>query len=468
MSMILVPDMKLVHAILRSGDIKSYFYSRKLGVRPEILLDEDARSLFDLIGQMVKQGRLPSLPEIQEVAGDGFVLSPDPIDVELIATGLVKRGLRNQLSNGLASFYEEDRLRTEPDKVRDDLAQLVKETAWSFGEPSSMNDRPSIEAVLASYERAARVKSGLLGLSSPWPTVDAASLGLQGGELTVLFAKRKVGKSWLTIAWAVHIWRHDLKPGEKLLFITMEMTEQQVMKRMAAIDLKLSWSDFRGGKLTSAEVQKLKDWARDRINAPKEDPNIIILGSNQIRTAADISVAVSEYGPKMVCVDSFYILGRASNKSLHERVLGNVQELKLDVALQHEVPVLASTQLKGTTSKDVLSADSDDAMGAKAIGDYADVTRGLFMNEQLRAAKERYWRGMESREFEGRDVRINFDLERMEFSEIEEIVEDVAQEDEEEDKGSGKKPRRGKKNKPTAKSLGADACSDSEPEFHLP
>jgi replicative DNA helicase len=471
MDQILTPDMKLIHAILRSGDIKSYFLARKLGVRPEALLDAGARGLFELIGKLVKQGRLPSLPEVQEVAGNEFKLSADPIDVELIANGLVKRGLREQLIKGFRDIYTDDRLATEPDKVRDDLTELVKSTAWSFGEPSSMNDRASIEAILASYEKAARVKSGLLGLSSPWPTVDAASLGLQGGELTVLFAKRKVGKSWLTIAWAVHNWRNDLKPGERLLFVTMEMTELQVMRRMAAIDLKLSWSDLRGGKLTSSQVQQLESWCDARIHAPKEDPNIIVLGSNQVRSAADISVAVSEYGPKMVYVDSFYILGRSSAKSLHERVLGNVQELKLDVALQHEVPVLASTQLKGTTSKDVLSADSDDAMGAKAIGDYADVTRGLFMNDQLRAAKERYWRGMESREFEGRDVRINFNLERMDFSEIEEIVDDVAQEEEEDSKGSGsgkKKPRRGRKNKPTADNLADDARNGDEQEFHLP
>jgi len=88
------------------------------------------------------------------------------------------------------------------------------------------------------------------------------------------------------------------------------------------------------------------------------------------------------------------------------------------------VPVLASTQLKGTTSKDVLTADSDDAMGAKAIGDYADVTRGLFCDTELKAASQRLWRGMEAREFLAKDVKINFDFTTMDFSEIEEIDPD--------------------------------------------
>jgi hypothetical protein len=157
------------------------------------------------------------------------------------------------------------------------------------------------------------------------------------------------------------------------------------------------------------------------MEADSEDSNIIIVGSNQVRTIDDLAAIVGEHKPKAVIVDSFYILGRASGSSIYERVLSNVQGLKLDIALKYDVPVVASTQLKGTTQKDTLTADSDDAMGAKAIGDYADVTRGLFCDAEYKAANQRLWRGMEAREFVAKDVKINFDFEHMDFTEIEEI-----------------------------------------------
>lgn len=233
-----------------------------------------------------------------------------------------------------------------------------------------------------------------------------------------------VHNSWLVIVWSVHMWRKDLKPGEKILFVTMEMTELQIMRRMACVDLRVPWNDFREGKLTMHQKQELDDWCDERV-AHADDPtkaNIIFATSKQCRTVRDIGALVAEIQPVCVVVDSFYILGRGDGKSIYEKVLGNVEALKLDVALQYDVPVLASTQLKGTTAKDVLEADSDDAMGAKAIGDYADVTRGLFASEELWTAQERLWRGMEAREFKPKDVHIHFNFDRMDFSEIEEIT----------------------------------------------
>jgi replicative DNA helicase len=264
-----------------------------------------------------------------------------------------------------------------------------------------------------------------------------------------------VHNSWLVIVWTVHMWRKDLKPGEKILFVTMEMTELQIMRRMACVDLKLPWNDLREGKLDMHQKKALDDWCADRI-AHAGDPsksNIIFATSKQCRTAKDIGALVAEIKPVCVVVDAFYILGRGDGKSIYEKVLGNVEALKLDVALQYDVPVLASTQLKGTIGKDTLSADSDDAMGAKAIGDYADVTRGLFADEELWTAQERLWRGMEAREFKPKDVHINFNFDRMDFSEIDEITGQDFRKAQKGDKEEGESGFKKKPPKPSAKQI---------------
>ena len=414
--MLLTPDMKLVHAVLQVG-LPAFFKARRAGIKSSMLFDE-APSIFDLMEQVASQGRLPSLNEVHLATSHQIdQVCPEPLDLSMCIEFIKKRTLVTQLNQQLGQVA--NIVNDDPQKAINQLSDIITKANWTKGDPYSGNSVASIEELESAYKRAE--SSGLLGFSSPWPTVDEASRGLQDGEITVLFAKRKVGKTWLTLAWATHIWRKDLKPGEKILIVSMEMSPRQVLQRMAAIDLKLSYKAFRDGRLTTAEKGLFYDWCLRRKNAPPEDPNFIILGSNEIRTARDISVAVGEHRPKIVCVDSFYILGRASGKPLHERILANIQDLKLEVAAGCNVPVLASTQLKGTTGKDVLVADSDDAMGAKAIGDYADATRGLFMDRELKAANQRLWRHMEAREFEGKDVKIAFDLQKMSFGEIEEI-----------------------------------------------
>jgi hypothetical protein len=218
------------------------------------------------------------------------------------------------------------------------------------------------------------------------------------------------------------------------------------------MDLGFAWNDFRGGRLTTQERKLMDEWVEERKETDSDAKNIIILGSDSVREVEDLAAAVSEHQPVAVIVDSFYIMGRASGKSIYERVLGNVQELKLDIALKFEIPVLASTQLKGTTDKNVLMADSDDAMGAKAIGDYADATYGLFADPELKAANQRLLRGMEAREFVTKGIRMNFNLDTMDFSQICEVTDADLKKDKDEKKS---KKRKGKK-KPTKEELADD------------
>jgi replicative DNA helicase len=360
---------------------------------------------------------MPSIEEIRLQTGHVVTPYDNPLDALFAAEVIAERHLKTLLNQRLGEVAPI--VNSNPEKARDMLAQLLVDTTFIRGQPMSTSSRQMLEAFRDRYLEMEQRDGSLVGLSSPWPSVDAESLGLQPGELTVVYAKRKVGKSWLTCAWAVHCWENDLTPDDCMLFVTLEMTPMQILSRMACIALKLPWQEFRKTKLTTIQRTMLMDWIDARLNNAGNEPQIIFLGANDVREARDVALRAKEYRPKLVVVDGFYILGREDGKSIYERVLGNVQRLKLDVAAECEVPVLASTQLKGTVKKDVLDADSDDAMGAKAIGDYADVTRGLFANEQLLNENRRVWKAMESREFIGANVLINFDLEKMDFSEIE-------------------------------------------------
>jgi len=461
----LTPDEKLIHAILQVG-LEGFFLARRMGIHSEALFD-DAKPIWLLMEEMMKLGRLPSLTEIHLRTGLQIEeVCPEPIDVEFAAKFLVKRGLTEQLHTKLRPILKEDQINADPFGTRDKLIEVYQDTAWGLGNPVSINSRSAVNQLMAGYNKAASRGDSLLGLSSPWPTPDSASLGLQPGELTVVFAKRKIGKSWIVIVWTVHMWRKDLKPGEKILFVTMEMTELQIMRRMACVDLRVPWNDFREGKLDMHQKKLLDDWCDQRV-AHANDPtkaDIIFATSKQCRTARDIGALVAEIKPVCVVVDSFYILGRGDGRSIYEKVLGNVEALKLDVALQYDVPVLASTQLKGTIGKDTLQADSDDAMGAKAIGDYADVTRGLFADEELWTAQERLWRGMEAREFKPKDVHINFNFDRMDFSEINEITGQDFKKAKKGDKdGGGESGFKKKPPKPSAKQI-QSAAQDLAPD----
>lgn len=98
--------------------------------------------------------------------------------------------------------------------------------------------------------------------------------------------------------------------------------------------------------------------------------------------------------------------------------MSNISDIKLDVAVGLNVPVVATTQLSGQVKRGDLNAEADAVAYAKSIGDYADAIDGLFGNDKFRDSKRRILRGMEAREFVTVDIEINFDPQLHDYSEI--------------------------------------------------
>lgn len=419
----MTPDRALVHSVLHFN-IPGFFTAKRHGVKPEHLYDE-AQRVFRFIEDFVAKGRTPTFDEVKIATGVELDPSIDgsKLDPEVCAKAIATRTLGKQLSKGIDEIL--DTLKRDPFKARDDISSLVTSSTWSYGDFETLPSPQTVKSIRDLYLTAESYKGGLLGYGSPWPTMDKASRGLQRGELTVLFAKKKQGKTFAKLAWVEHIWSKDtlITPDDTILFLSMEMQPRLVYRRFAAVHLKLNYEQFASGTLSTFERDRFMQWCDDLINNRFQRPKLVVISSNEAPDVQSLSHIVARLRPKLVVIDSFYMLAREGDKTW-ERMLGNVQDLKLKIANAYDIPVLASTQLAGAVDREVLSADTDDAAYAKAIGDYADASRGLFGSFEHHRDNRRLWRGMESREFKPAHLLINFNLSTMDFSEIKEIGED--------------------------------------------
>jgi hypothetical protein len=410
----LTPDRALIYAILKGG-IPAFNLVRRRGVKSDDLFGDDVE-VFKVFEKFLPKGRMPTTEEISLLTKIAIPPHDGLIDPDICAESIAKRSLSKKLNDGVGKITDE--IVTDPFKARAELGKLVHETVWSQGNVQSTNLPTSISEVEDRYLEAEKHEGGLLGLSSPWPSLDAASLGLQNGEVSVVFAKRKTGKTWAMLAWANHIWKNALKRGENILFISMEMPPWQINRRLFAINNKLDYALFREGKLPEDQRTRFLEWCKSQKEADTERPEVIVIGSDVVRTVPDLVGVVAQYRPRAVFVDGFYILGKDQKKQMWERTLENVQAIKLDAAVNLNLPFVISTQLSGQTGKHVMDADSDAAAYAKAIGDYADACYGIFADDMFRAAEKRLLRVMEAREFKPIDLQINFSQSRQDYSEI--------------------------------------------------
>lgn len=409
------PDRALIYAIIQGG-VAAYQQAKSQGVEIDHLLDAEDRRIFSACETIfLPKGRMPTITDVRQHLHIDLEPPTDQFDIDLCTSDIIRRTLMSRIHDGLSPILE--LLTVDPFKARDALGDLVKSTSWSLGAVARTNSPSAIDEVLKRYLEAKARDGGLLGFSSPWPSRDKASLGLQPGEVTVLLAKRKSGKTWLLLKWVEHIWtavdkagKPELGPGDSILIVSMEMPVWQVLRRLFAIRQKLDYEKFRAGHLDPAEETRFMNWCEEMKKPDPTRPEIIVVASDRVRTVDDIVGMVAQYRPKAVFIDSFYILDvKNSRMQMWERMIHVIKSIKLDIAAKFGVPVLTTTQLSGQVKRGDLNAEADAVAYAKAIGDYADAIDGIFGNDKFRESKRRILRGMEAREYQTIDLEIEFD-----------------------------------------------------------
>jgi len=409
----LTPDEALIHAILQGG-VEAYSHARQKGIKSEHLFG-DYKQVYDLFETYLPKGRLPSTSEIDLLTQIEIKEQKDKLDIDTCSTIISNRTLKTSLETGLDAII---RKLEDPVKARLELDQLVIDTAQVKGTIQSTNNPLSIEIIEKRYLEAENAGDKTLGIPSPWPSRDKASLGLHKGELAAILAKRGTGKTQGSLAWINHAWSNYFKNGEKILIISMEMPPWQINSRLFAIHNKLDFAQFRSGKLPPDQKLKFMNWCAEMKKKDDKRSEIIVIGSDLVDTPSDAARYTAQYKPSLVLIDGFYIMGKSSRKPIWERTLENIQMIKLDVAVSQNVPVIVTSQLSGSVGKEDLDGEADSAAYAKAIGDYADTVDGLFADTTFLAQKQRVMRGMKGRDFEPIDLLINFNMSTQDYSEI--------------------------------------------------
>lgn len=190
-------------------------------------------------------------------------------------------------------------------------------------------------------KRKRSLGDGLIGIRTPFKTINATGMGWQPGELISFFARPTVGKTWLCVKIACEA----AIQGKKVLMITPEMSRQAIEMRTDVImgnmmGYKLSHHAIRtGGKLDEDAYTKFLQEA-DRKNLMISDR---INGEDSI-SLAGIAGLVRKYKPDICVIDGVYLVSTAQkNRAAWEQSHALFYGLK-NYALAHQLTIVAATQ----------------------------------------------------------------------------------------------------------------------------
>jgi replicative DNA helicase len=220
-------------------------------------------------------------------------------------------------------------------------------------------DVTDLQSAVAYYENVQKQQElGVLGIKTGLPGFDNyLPSGIMPGQLGVMLAYPGIGKSWLSLYFAVQAW----KQGKSPMVISLEMSETEVRNRVFAIMGEGLWSHR---KLSNGEIdiEDLKRWHSKTLEG-KPEFHIISNDTGGEITPSVLRGKIDQYRPDFVIVDYLQLMSpnqKSDNETVRMKNLS--RELKL-MAIGEEVPIIA---ISSATPDDVTKLDTVPTLGQTA------------------------------------------------------------------------------------------------------
>lgn len=179
---------------------------------------------------------------------------------------------------------------------------------------------------------------GLLGLATGFPTIDASTSGLQPGQLVVIVAPPKTGKSTLALQVAINAHKAAKVP----MFISFEMSNAEQKNRFYSMRAGISYRRLMTGSLTDEEEQKFYS----EVNSLQDmSDKFWFADSSSGLTVSAVASKIQSKNPDIVFIDGTYLmLDEQTNESNTPQSITNITRALKRLAMKINKPIVISTQ----------------------------------------------------------------------------------------------------------------------------
>ena len=212
-----------------------------------------------------------------------------------------------------------------------------------------------VSVPLARTMRKAQQPTSNDALTTGFKKIDELLLGgLRRRQVTILGARTSVGKSAMALELAIAA--HEDKPTEAVLYVSMEMTEDEFTDRMVSSRAKVEMESILRGTVSNEEFERMLTVNR-LIRTQEIYFNIRQnLTLTQIRNMADkVSREVTAKGKRLglVVVDHIGLVKAAERKPSREQEVADTSRGLRDIANDFDCHVIGLAQIGRDAEKQV-------------------------------------------------------------------------------------------------------------------
>ena len=329
-------------------------------IRPEMLTDDTARDALAVISKLTEENKAPN---VVSLAREWPKVHGNPAPMAWLSESQDKCASEAQAAyhaHGVIEAHKRRQIRDTGTRMALAVADPTKtvenilaeaEAGLDSGHQSSPAPKSAKEVgrEFIDLQQAAFERNGALsGLPTGFPLLDHMTHGLQPGELIIIGARPSVGKTAMGCHFIVEAAVRNNIPA---LFISAEMSNAAIMRRLVATVGSVPMGELRNGPRTEGDFKTLTNNVARLRKAPIQFLDVIDSPSIAV-VSAGIRRAARRDGVKLVVVD---YLQKLNSTERHEKRTYEVAEIsgRLKAAARAcNIPVIALAQLNRESEKD--------------------------------------------------------------------------------------------------------------------
>jgi replicative DNA helicase len=377
----MTPESKLLSKAIQERNLSPLFLRN---VSDKWFTDQDDRRLWVFVrAHFAKYGECPSLDVVQQNFPT-YRLSNvlDSIDFLLddVVSNRRKAATNNMIRDAVETIEKSKGHEEALLVLQKGLVQLDEDGLTTTSDIDLTAD-PMLR--WDQYQERKNLPNGLRGIATGFPTIDAATSGLQNGQLIVIVAPPKTGKSTLALQIAHNVHRQGKTP----LFQSFEMSNQEQEARYDAMRARISHHRLLTGTLDKDEESRYNTILK---NLAREQNKFWLVDAAAGATVSGISNKIQTLQPDIVFIDGVYLMvDEQSGEANTPLAITNITRGLKRVAQRFQKPLVISTQVltwkmkKGNVTADSIGysssffQDADVLFGLQREDEAVDDTRLL-------------------------------------------------------------------------------------------
>ena len=357
-------EQGLIGAILINNEI---FYDISDIIKIDNFYEPVHRVIFEVISKLLSQGQIATPitlksyfeveKNLEEIGGFNYLarLANSAVSLDyaknyaqIIYDLSVRRGLF-ELGGKVQHNAIENNLDTKPD----DIIEETERDLYQISEKGSMQQHVktfenSLTEAIELARKAFEKDSSVVGLSSEFRDLDAKLGGFHPSDLIIIAGRPSMGKTSLATNIAFNIAKNAEKSQEKnssVLFFSLEMSSEQLARRILSEQAKISSNDIRKGNLTENDLDNLVSVSKNILEIPlfiDDTPAV------NISTLASRARRLKRTNGLGVIVIDYLQLVRPGKTSRNESRVLEISEITQGLkalAKEMNIPIIALSQL---------------------------------------------------------------------------------------------------------------------------